>query len=256
MRDVALLVPARARHVRAPLGALRVDVHEGSPRVFISHGTAGLRNNRSSAISEFVVSVDRRNRVDELVVAGAVLVRSDATQGFYLFRPDEPIAPGEALTLLGRFPALLLATALLVVIVEDVVVGNSQVALFAAFGSIALLVFVEFGGSIRARFAAYAGLALAGAGTITLGTLCGDSTALASVAMFVVGFGILFAGVLNGYVAAAQPAAILSFVLALMVPADASQIPDRLAGWGIAAALATAAVLLVWPQRPRSVHIE
>ena len=135
----------------------------------------------------------------------------------------------------------------------DVVIGNSQVALFAAFGSIALLVFVEFGGSMRARFAAYVGLALAGAATITLGTLCSDSTALAAAMMFVVGFGILFAGVLNGYVAAAQPAAILSFVLALMVPADASAIPDRLAGWGIAATLATAAVLLVWPQRPRSV---
>ncbi len=135
----------------------------------------------------------------------------------------------------------------------DLVIGNAQVALFAAFGSIALLVFVEFGGSLRARFAAYVGLALAGAATISLGTLCADSTALATAAMFVVGFGILFAGVLNGYVAAAQPAAILSFVLALMVPADASQIPDRLAGWGIAATLATAAVLLVWPQRPRSV---
>lgn len=135
----------------------------------------------------------------------------------------------------------------------DVVIGNSQVALFAAFGSIALLVFVEFGGSIRARFAAYVGLALAGAATISLGTLCADSTVLATVAMFALGFGILFAGVLNGYVAAAQPAAILSFVLALMVPAEASQIPDRLLGWGIAATLATAAVLLVWPQRPRSV---
>ena len=135
----------------------------------------------------------------------------------------------------------------------DVVIGNAQVALFAAFGSIALLVFVEFGGSIRARFAAYVGLGLAGAATITLGTLCSDSTVLAAAMMFVVGFGILFAGVLNGYVAAAQPAAILSFVLALMVPADPSAIPDRLAGWGIAATLATAAVLLVWPQRPRSV---
>ena len=135
----------------------------------------------------------------------------------------------------------------------DVVLGNTQIALFAAFGSIALLVFVEFGGSIRARFAAYVGLALAGAATITIGTLCSHSTALGAAAMFLVGFGILFAGVLNGYVAAAQPAAILSFVLALMVPASADQIPDRLAGWAIAATLATAAVLLVWPQRPRSV---
>ena len=135
----------------------------------------------------------------------------------------------------------------------DVVIGNDQVALFAAFGSIALLILVEFGGSMRARLSAYVLLALVGAAGIALGTLCSDSTALATAAMAAVGFGVLFAGVLNGYVAAAQPAVILSFALALMVPADVAQIPDRIAGWGIAAALATAAVLLVWPQRPRSV---
>ncbi len=135
----------------------------------------------------------------------------------------------------------------------DVVIGNDQVALFAAFGSIALLILVEFGGSMRARLSAYVLLALVGAAGIAIGTLCSDSTALATAAMAAVGFGVLFAGVLNGYVAAAQPAVILSFALALMVPADVAQIPDRIAGWGIAAALATAAVLLVWPQRPRSV---
>ncbi len=135
----------------------------------------------------------------------------------------------------------------------EVVLGNSEIGLFAAFGSIALLVFVDFGGSPRARLGGYVGLALAGAALIALGTLCSHSTALGAVAMFAVAFAILFAGVLNGYVAAAQPAAILSFVLPLMVPAAADEIPDRLAGWGIAALLSTAAVLLVWPQRPRSV---
>lgn len=135
----------------------------------------------------------------------------------------------------------------------EVVIDDPQTGLFAAFGSIAILVFVEFGGSMRARLGGYVGLALAGAILITLGTLCSHSTALSASAMFVVGFGILFAGVLNGYVAAAQPAAILAFVLPLMVPASAAEIPDRLAGWAIAAVLATAAVLLVWPQRPRSV---
>jgi len=135
----------------------------------------------------------------------------------------------------------------------QVVIDDPQTGLFAAFGSIAILVFVEFGGSVRARLGGYVGLALAGAVLITLGTLCSHSTALSASAMFVVGFGILFAGVLNGYIAAAQPAAILAFVLPLMVPASAAEIPDRLAGWAIAAVLATSAVLLVWPQRPRSV---
>jgi len=137
--------------------------------------------------------------------------------------------------------------------IGEVVLDNHQIGLFAAFGSISLLVLVDFGGSIRARLAGYAGLALAGAALIPLGTLCSHSTGLGAVAMFLVGFGILFAGVLNGYVAAAQSAAILVFVLPLMVPAEAGEIPARLAGWGIAAVLSTAAVLLVWPQRPRSI---
>jgi hypothetical protein len=84
----------------------------------------------------------------------------------------------------------------------EVVLDNHQIGLFAAFGSISLLVLVEFGGSIRARLAGYAGLALTGAALIGLGTLCSHSTGLGAVAMFLVGFGILFAGVLNGYVAA------------------------------------------------------
>jgi hypothetical protein len=135
----------------------------------------------------------------------------------------------------------------------EVVIDNPQVGLFAAFGSISLLVFVEFGGSARARLAGYAGVAGAGIVLIPLGTLCSHSTALGAAMMFVVGFGILFAGVLNGYVAAAQSATILVFVLPLMVAADAGEIPARLAGWGIAAVFSTAAVFLIWPRRPRGI---
>jgi hypothetical protein len=46
-------------------------------------------------------------------------------------------------------------------------------------------------------------LALAGTALIPLGTLCSHSTAVGAAAMFAVGFGTLFASVLNGYVAAA-----------------------------------------------------
>ena len=55
--------------------------------------------------------------------------------------------------------------------------------------------------------------------------------------MALVAFAILFAGVLNDYVAAARAAAMLTFVLPVMVPAGAAVIPTRLAGWGLAGAL-------------------
>lgn len=132
------------------------------------------------------------------------------------------------------------------------VIDDKQTALFAAFGSMALLVFVDFGGSRRTRLRAYLLLLAAGAVLISLGTLCSHSTWLATIAMGVVAFAILFAGVLNDYVAAARSAAILTFVLPVMVTADAAEIPDRLLGWGLAGALCIPATLLLWPARPRS----
>ncbi len=129
--------------------------------------------------------------------------------------------------------------------------ADKQAALFAAFGSMALLVFVDFGGSRRSRLRAYLGLMLTGAALIAIGTLCSRSTLLATAAMALVGFAILFAGVLDDYVAAARTAALLTFVLPVMVPAGAAAIAPRLAGWGIASALSVAAALLLWPARPR-----
>ncbi|HEY7174670.1 MAG TPA: hypothetical protein VH442_07120 [Micromonosporaceae bacterium] len=51
------------------------------------------------------------------------------------------------------------------------VVGNAQFATFAAFGSFALLLFVEFRGPTTARLGSYGLLAIAGAAFVTLGTL-------------------------------------------------------------------------------------
>jgi uncharacterized membrane protein YccC len=133
-----------------------------------------------------------------------------------------------------------------------VVIDAKQMALFAAFGSMALLVFADFGGSRRARLRAYLLLMVAGAVLIALGTLCSRSTWLATITMGLVAFAILFAGVLDDYVVAARAAVTLTFVLPVMVPADAAEIPTRLAGWGLAGALCIPAALLLWPARPRS----
>jgi uncharacterized membrane protein YccC len=132
------------------------------------------------------------------------------------------------------------------------VIGRPQVALFAAFGSFAMLVLVEFGGRRRARLAAYAGFAAAGAGLITLGTLCSRTSWLAAGAMAVVAFVILFSGGFSGYLAAAANGAMLLFVLPANLPAPNSSIPDRLLGWVLAAGVGTAAVVFLWPPRRRA----
>src|SRR5262249_45977923 len=133
----------------------------------------------------------------------------------------------------------------------DIVIGNPQTSLFAALGSFAVLVLVEFGGTRRTRFLAYLGLAAAGAAFITIGTICSRDAWLAAGATGVVGFLTLFSGAFNGYVAAASSSAILLFVLPANIPAPNSAISHRLLGFALAAGVGTAASLLLWPPRLR-----
>ena len=140
----------------------------------------------------------------------------------------------------------------LVFALADKVIQQPQTSIIAAFGSFALLVFVEFAGPPRNRLIAYAGLACVGAGFITLGTLCSRNPLLAAVAMAAVGFVTLFAGVINGYFAAASTAAILTFVLPVTIPAPNSAILDRLEGWGLATVAGVGAMMLLWPPRWRA----
>jgi uncharacterized membrane protein YccC len=126
-------------------------------------------------------------------------------------------------------------------------IQEPQTAIFASFGSFAMLVLVDFGGPPVSRFIAYLSLAVSGAVLVVVGTLCSRSDWLAAAAMAVVGFGILFSGVINGYFAAGGTAAILAFVLPVAIPAPISAIPWRLAGWGLAAGAGICAVMLLWP---------
>ena len=134
----------------------------------------------------------------------------------------------------------------------DQVIGQPQTALFAAFGSFAMLVLASFSGPPRSRFTAYLSLGVSGVALVALGTACSGNAWLAAAAMAVVGFLILFSGVINGYFAAGGTAAVLVFVLSVAVPAPVSAIGPRLAGWGLAAGVGLLAVMLIWPPRERA----
>ncbi len=133
--------------------------------------------------------------------------------------------------------------------VASQLIQQPQAAVFASFGSFAMLVLVDFGGPPISRFAAYLTLALSGAVLVVVGTLCSQNAWLAAASMAVVGFVILFSGVINGYFAAGGTAAILAFVLPVSLPAPLAAIPWRLAGWGLAAGAGICAVMLLWPPR-------
>lgn len=127
------------------------------------------------------------------------------------------------------------------------VIRNAQVTVFVAFGCIALLVLADFAGLRRPRAAAYLGTTLIGAVLLSLGTLASFSPWVAALAMLLSGLVVSFAGVFGGYLAAAQSALLLAFVLAVTVPAPPTAIPSRLLGWGIAGAVSTVASVVLWP---------
>src|SRR5262249_46663956 len=115
-----------------------------------------------------------------------------------------------------------------------VVIGDTTVATFAAFGSFAMLLLVDFAGPIRARLQAQVALALVCGVLIALATLCSRSTAAAVAAMTVIAFGVLFSGVVSSVLASASTTLLLAFILPVTLPGPASEIPERLAGWGLA----------------------
>lgn len=125
--------------------------------------------------------------------------------------------------------------------------GNPTVATFAGFGSFAMLLLADFGGTIGERLAAQVSLIGVGCVLISIATLVSRDQWLATATMFVVGLLVLFAGVVSSVLAAASTAILLGFILPVATPASPSAIPDRLFGWLLAGAVSLPAVALLWP---------
>jgi hypothetical protein len=60
-----------------------------------SRGSATLGNHKKAPISEFVVSLNPMLQVNQIAVANATLAQSDKAQGFYLYRLNAALAPGD-----------------------------------------------------------------------------------------------------------------------------------------------------------------
>ena len=131
------------------------------------------------------------------------------------------------------------------------VVGSRQMAIFAAFGGFATLVMTSFGGTRRDKAVAHLGLALAGTALVVIGTLVSSSALLATLVTLPVAFLVLFAGAIGPNWASGAMGSLLAFVLPAVSAGTASTIPARLAGWWLASAAGTAAVLLLSPGRLR-----
>lgn len=133
----------------------------------------------------------------------------------------------------------------------DKVIANPAIATFAAFGSFAMLLLVDFAGPLRDRLRAQAALAVAGLVLVTLGTLACRSVWLSTLLMALVGFVVIFAGVVSSVLASATFSLLLSFILPVTLSAPLSQLPDRLEGWAMASGGALIAVAVLWPTPQR-----
>ncbi|HEV7656947.1 MAG TPA: FUSC family protein [Mycobacteriales bacterium] len=152
----------------------------------------------------------------------------------------------------GR-PALARALRAAVVIpiafaVAQLLTNNTQMPTFAAFGSFALLLFLDPPGPARARLLTYGLVAGIGTVSISIATACSMSVWTAVPAMAVVGFVVLMAASLGSYAAGATTAMLLTFVLPVSIPVTWSELPWRLAGWGVAAAFSVPAGMLLRPR--------
>ncbi len=131
------------------------------------------------------------------------------------------------------------------------VLGSPDVALFAAFGTFAMLLFVDFGGPLRERVQAQVALAVVGAVLVCLGTLASDPAWWSAVAMAVVGLAVLFAGSVSSVTASAGTSLLLAFILPVMLPGGIAVLGPRLLGWGIAAVVSIVAITVLWPAPTR-----
>jgi len=130
------------------------------------------------------------------------------------------------------------------------VIGDLQMATFAAFGSFATLVLASFGGTRRDKAIAHLGLALVGSAVLIIGTAVHGTTWLAAIVTIPVAFALFFAGVAGPNAASGVTAALLAYVLPVASPGTISDVPSRLAGWWLASVAGTAAVLLLSPRSP------
>jgi hypothetical protein len=128
-----------------------------------------------------------------------------------------------------------------------VLFSNPQISLFGAFGSFALLLLVDFPGFTRTRLVSYLAFVLVGSCLISLGTVVSDDKVAAVVLMAVVGFCVLFVGIVSPQIAGASTAALLMFVLPVAVAQPPSAVGPRLLGWAFAAVFCVTACMVLWP---------
>ncbi|MFF7382463.1 FUSC family protein [Streptomyces griseoluteus] len=164
--------------------------------------------------------------------------------------------PGGALAWLrGRDPGLAaLRRALRAAILTPLVLAvtyfgmdRPDIAVFAAFGTLVLTLFVDFGGPMRERIAGQTALILATTVMTCLGTLAGRTLWLTASVTFVIAFCVLFSGIVSSALAGATTSLLFAYILPVTLGGPLGAIPAHAAGWALGGAASMIAVTLMWP---------
>lgn len=134
----------------------------------------------------------------------------------------------------------------LAVVVLTRIPAFSETALFGVFAALALLIFSDFGGTLRHRALAYSATTLAGVPIMIGGSIAGRTIAGAMLMMAAVALLLGLLGVLRGSVAAAQTTLLLATVLATTSSPRDSSITGA-AAWLVGGIMATLAAVFLWP---------
>ncbi|MET7289301.1 FUSC family protein [Streptomyces sp. NPDC005573] len=129
--------------------------------------------------------------------------------------------------------------------------GRPTVAVFAAFGSLVLTLFVDFGCPMRERIEAQTALLLGTTVMVLLGSLAGRTAGLAGAVTFVVAFCVLFSGIVSSTLAGATTSLLIAYVLPVTLGGPVDTVPERVAGWAAGGVVSVVAVALLWPAPPR-----
>jgi Fusaric acid resistance protein-like len=126
------------------------------------------------------------------------------------------------------------------------VINQPELAGFAVFGTFAHLVMVDYDTTGKTRTVEAAMLTVLGAVAVSLGTLVSENVLLSVGGAIAAGFLTELAAVMGGRIAVIRTALLLSFMLAVAVPASISSVPLYLGGWLLAGIVAQPALLLLW----------
>ncbi|MGD9570505.1 MAG: FUSC family protein [Thermoleophilia bacterium] len=129
------------------------------------------------------------------------------------------------------------------------VLDEPQFAVFAAFTSLALVAYADFGGPMRRRLAALVVATVVALGLVAAGTAVSTSASGAPLLVGAVTLVVAYSAVLGGYFVAGANAIVLAVVLAAGIPAPDDALGWRLGGTALGGALAIAVTLTMWPRR-------